>query len=75
MLEAPLRASGFLAPCTIIESIHLGREGDLKQSDPRRDLVRAKLHTDPVSLANRGAIERNLLAVLVLRGEALCRVQ
>ena len=32
-------------------------------------------HTDPVSLANRGAIEGNLMAVLLLGGEALCRVQ
>jgi len=36
---------------------------------------RQRPHTDRVSLANRGAVEGNLSLVLLLRGEALCRVQ
>ena len=31
--------------------------------------------SDPVNLANRGAVEESLLVVLLLRGQTLCRVQ
>jgi len=62
-------------PSTIVQSVD-----SRKQSDPAPDLFNEggwspKAHSDAVSLANRLVGEGSLLVVLLLRGEALCRVQ